>query len=81
MKYRKRIVEIDAIQFTGENSRDIAIFAESKISSFFGSDNLTIHAISGVMLIFKNNWLIKRANGILEFCDDDEFNKIYERVD
>ena len=81
MKYRKRIVEIDAIQFTGENSRDIAIFAESRISSFFGSDNLTIHAISGVMLIFKNDWLIKKTNGVLDFCDADNFNKIYERVD
>lgn len=81
MKYRKKPEEIEAIQFTGENSRDIAIFTESRISSFFGSDNLTIHAISGVMLIYKNNWLIKRVNGILEFCDDDEFNEIYERVD
>ena len=81
MKFRKRIVEIDAIQFTGENSRDIALFAEKKVSSFFGSDKLTIQTIGRHMDIFKNDWLIKRANGTLVFCNDNTFNKIYERVD
>lgn len=35
MKYRKKIIEVDAIQFTGENSRDIALFAEKKGIIFF----------------------------------------------
>ena len=34
MKYRRKIVEINAIQFTGENSKDMALFAEKKVSSF-----------------------------------------------
>lgn len=81
MKYRKKPEEIDAIQFTGENSRDIALFAEKKVSSFFGSDTLTVSAIGGHMTLFKNDWLIKRANETLVFCNDNTFNKIYERVD
>lgn len=81
MRYRKKLVEIDAIQFTGKNSKDIALFAEKNVSSFFGSDKLTIQTMGGHMSIFKNDWLIKRPNGTLDFCDVDRFNKIYERVD
>ena len=81
MKYRKKPEEIDVIQFTGENSHEIAIFAEKTVSSFFGSDTLTISTIGGHMTLFKNNWLIKKSNGRLDFCDADKFDRIYERID
>ena len=86
MKYRKKPVIIEAIQF--EDNSDLII----EIHEFMGGDTirvnyedknnpyLKIETLEGIMKASVGDYIIKGVNGEFYPCKPDIFEKTYERV-
>lgn len=86
MKYRKKPVIIEAIQFEDNSDRII------EIHEFMGGDTirvnyedkdnpyLKIETLEGIMKASVGDYIIKGVNGELYPCKPDIFEKTYERV-
>lgn len=79
-KYIKKINEIEAIQWTGENLAEIF----NKIPLIYRKDNI----LKGC-LIFRNNyikeakisdWIIKTSSGNYYILPDDKFKESYQQI-
>ena len=84
MKYKKKPVVIDAIQFTGDNDADIIEFlADDRPNVMWSGDekSILIPTLEGVMKCGLGNWIIRGVNGELYPCSDDIFRKTYDAVD
>lgn len=79
MKYRKKPIVIDAIQWKGNNVTEIATLggAEEYEQDFIG-DDLVIRTLEGNMTASKGDWIIKGVNGELYPCKPDIFEKTYD---
>ncbi len=82
-KYRKKPIDVDAIQWTGENIDEICLF--------LGSNNLTIErsptknhlyfwTSQGMALAKKGDYIIKEIDGEFYPCKKDIFAKTYEKI-
>ena len=86
MKYRKKPVIIEAIQFEDNSDRII------EIHEFMGGDTirvnyedkdnpyLKIETLEGIMKASVGDYIIKGINGEFYPCKPDIFEKTYERV-
>lgn len=86
MKYRKKPVIIEAIQFEDNSDRII------EIHEFMGGDTirvnyedknnpyLKIETFEGIMKASVGDYIIKGVNGEFYPCKPDIFEKTYERV-
>lgn len=86
MKYRKKPVIIEAIQFEDNSDRII------EIHEFMGGDtirvnyedkdnpHLKIETLEGTMKASVGDYIIKGVNGEFYPCKPDIFEKTYERV-
>ena len=86
MKYRKKPVIIEAIQFEDNSDRII------EIPEFMGGDTirvnyedkdnpyLKIETLEGIMKASVGDYIIKGVNGEFYPCKPDIFEKTYERV-
>lgn len=86
MKYRKKPVIIEAIQFEDNSDRII------EIREFMGGDTirvnyedkdnpyLKIETLEGIMKASVGDYIIKGVNGEFYPCKPDIFEKTYERV-
>lgn len=86
MKYRKKPVVIEAIQFEDNSDRII------EIHEFMGGDTirvnyedkdnpyLKIETLEGTMKASVGDYIIKGVNGEFYPCKPDIFEKTYERV-
>lgn len=86
MKYRKKPVIIEAIQFEDNSDRII------EIHEFMGGDTirvnyedkdnpyLKIETLEGIMKASVGDYIIKGVNGEFYPCKPDMFEKTYERV-
>ena len=78
MKFRKKPVVIEAVQFTGN-------FAQ--IKEFVGGDadyrngELVIATLEGAMRASLNDWIIKGVKGEFYPCKPDIFAATYEAVE
>ena len=85
-KYRKKPVIIEAIQYTGKNSAEIADFMKvmirTKTSPEEGnpSGKITIETLEGDMTASKGDFIIKGVQGEFYPCKPDIFEKTYEEV-
>jgi len=81
MKYRLRPVVVDAIQWTGDNSLDIADFLGIDIDEVEFTDDDMVAV--GFDVCDVNEWIIRHEHetGKLTVCDDITFNKTYEPVE
>lgn len=66
MKFRKKPVVIEAVQFTGENVAECKGFAGSKME--------------GEMRCRQGDWIIKGVKGEFYPCKNDIFEATYEAV-
>lgn len=81
MKFRKKPVVIDAIQFTGKNLAEILGFTRAgEISEDFLSDEIEIPTLEGVMKARPGDWIIRGIKGELYPCKPDIFAATYEAV-
>jgi len=81
MKFKKKPVVIDAIQWKGNNLSEIAALGGAREygQDFLGED-LIIHTLEGNMTASKGDWIIKGVKGELYPCKPDIFEETYERA-
>lgn len=86
MKYRKKPVVIEAIQWTGENVDEVNTFVENEC--FFSTESgesymdvaLTIFTLEGFMKASVGDYIIKGVQGEFYPCKPDIFEATYEAV-
>ena len=79
MKFRKKPVIIDAIQWTGDNNKEVALF----LGETWENDNpdiLTIRTLEGDHLALRGDWIIRGIKGEFYPCKPDIFEQTYEEV-
>lgn len=94
MKYRKKPVVIEAIQWTGLNLEEIKAFVGESLEYEYdiidtawkagiGAPcvNMKIKTLEGDMYADKGDYVIKGVNGEFYPCKPDIFEKTYERAD
>lgn len=80
MKYRKKPVVIEAIQWKGNNKQEIIDFVKSDCAFSF-SNELKINTLEGVMTALVNDYIICGVNGEFYPCKPDIFEQTYELVE
>jgi hypothetical protein len=93
MKYRKKPVIIEAIQYAGNGNNYpingkrgttdwlMEAFFKGILTPTNGSDPLYINTLEGKMLVSPDDWIIKGVKGELYPCKPDIFEATYEKVD
>ena len=81
MKFRKKPVEIEAMEFTNETKDQVYNFVTcNKSASFDGGTShptLKIQTLEGVMTARVGDWIIKGVNGEFYPCKPDIFEQTY----
>lgn len=85
MKYRKKPVVIEAIQWNSQEDIEAIkeMLGDKLISeeSNVGTVGNWVKTLEGDMMISRNDWIIKGINGEFYPCKPDIFEKTYEKVD
>jgi len=86
-RFRKKTVEIQAVQWTGDNIVEIQEFMINSdrgphyLSGFKNADEIIgIDTLEGQMIANKNDWIIKGIAGEFYPCKPDIFEKTYESI-
>jgi hypothetical protein len=78
MKYAKKPVVIEAMQWTGDNSLDMSEFVRDTERKYeFKGDALFIHTLEGSMRASKGDYIIKGVEGEFYPCKPEIFEKTY----
>lgn len=77
MKYKKKPVIVEAIQWTGDNTKEILDFCPIAIER---KTYLCIPTLEGNHLADKGDFIIKGVKGEFYPCKPDIFEKTYEEV-
>ena len=84
MKYRKRPVEVEAIQFVGWNWREVYQFMSDEplmfTQDFRKEQYILIDTLEGVMKARVHDYIIKGVHGEFYPCKQDIFHETYEEV-
>lgn len=81
MKYRKKPVVIDAIQWTGDNYAEIFEFTQGKAyPSEPHSDTLIVSTLDGEVKAENGCYIIRGIANDYYPCQETIFNKTYEPV-
>lgn len=83
MKFRKKPVVVEAIQFTGHNKFEIADWALQEngatgITFPKGTNNIEIFTLEGTMTASPGDFIIKGVKGEFYPCKPDIFELTYE---
>lgn len=83
MKFRKKPVEIEAVQWNGNNFEEVCELqgvgdGNRSLSYGTGDDFLEISTLEGVMKANIGDWVIKGVSGELYPCKPDIFEKTYD---
>lgn len=92
MKYRKKPVVIEAVQWTGSNLEEVKLFvgndlqydimdAAWQVGKGIPYVNMKIHTLEGDHECTKGDFIIKGVNGEFYPCKPDIFDKTYEAVE
>lgn len=92
MKYRKKPVVIEAVQWNGTNLEEVKQFvgdsleydiydAAWQVGKGIPFVNMRIKTLEGVMDVSKGDFVIKGVNGEFYPCKPDIFEKTYEAAD
>lgn len=85
MKFRKKPVVIEAVQFVddSETLAKISEFVNHTVRIDYGSTptEIKILTLEGVMIANLGDWIIKGVNGEFYPCKPDIFEKTYEKVE
>lgn len=89
-KYKKKPVEIEAIQWTGENQKElfeflgykgnVAIAVSTPVFFYNPSNGLWIHTLEGQHRASKKDYIIKGVKGEFYPCKPDIFELTYDEV-
>jgi len=79
MKFRKKPVVIEAVQWTGDNTEEIKLFInDGRPWIIKNPDILTIHTLEGNHRANKGDWIIKGVKGEFYPCKPDIFEQTYK---
>ncbi len=84
MKYRKKPVEIEALQWTGQNHKEVSNFCRN--SYFFhieidkSSTTIYIETSKGTIIAKEGDYIIKDGKGEYYPCKEDVFNLTYDKI-
>lgn len=82
MKYRKKPIIINAIQWTGDNQDEITVFTgTNELAVGFIDNEIEIETLEGVMRASENDYIIKGIKGEFYPCKPDIFKMTYEQVE
>lgn len=86
MKYRKKPVVIEAIQWNGRNAREISTLVapgdpNRTMERAIDSLALLIHTLEGTMQADVGDWIIRGVKGEVYPCKPDIFAATYEPAD
>lgn len=82
MKYRKKPVEIEAIQFVGTDENKIELHHFMGFNFYIDeNEDLVIRTLEGNMKANVGDYIIKGVNGEFYPCKPDIFEKTYEKVE
>lgn len=84
MKYRKKPVVIEAMQFTDESKNQVHSWITCSTAPGFdddGNPELRIQTLEGVMTASIGDYIIKGVQGEFYPCKPDIFEATYERVE
>ena len=80
--YRKKPIKVEAVQYVGENLKEIKKFCKDLIIDGWG--NVYVKTLEGRMALSLNDWLIKEpfptSDRKFYPCKPDNFEKTYEKV-
>lgn len=86
-KFRKKPVEVEAIQFTGHNGKEILEWMKPASDVFLtphpkdiSKHVIIIETLEGAMRAFPGDWVIKGVNGEFYPCKPFIFEKTYDAV-
>jgi len=79
MKFRKKPVVIEAVQWDGKNVSEMLDFMPGPYFKSYGK--LQITTLEGTMTASVGDWIIKGINDEFYPCKPDIFEKTYEKVD
>ena len=81
-KFVKKPVEIEAVQWTGDNLLEVLNFCSSCFSyERNGQQVLTISTLEGNMNASHGDFIIKGVKGEFYACKPDVFEMTYDKVD
>lgn len=80
MKYRKKPVVVEAVQWTGNNYIEIDNFITVKHETNPSLRVVKIPTLEGVMEATPNDYIIKGVQGEFYPCKPDIFEATYEKV-
>ena len=83
MKFRKKPIVIEAVQWTGANTVEIARFlgrSLDDVSSPPFKSTLIVKTLEGDMRANLLDWIIQGVNGEFYPCKPDIFEKTYEPI-
>lgn len=88
MKYHLRPVEIEAIQWTGDNRGEIEKFCGWENTMFYHyldkniiQIHLQINTLKGWTRANHGDYIVKGIHGEFYPCEEDIFNETYEKVE
>jgi hypothetical protein len=84
MKFRKKPVVIEAIQFTHDSAQEVAEFMGMPLWQKIPQGMISIdfvRSLGGVMKAVPGDWIIKGVEGEFYPCKPDIFEATYEAVE
>ena len=85
MTYRKKPVEVEAVQYLGDNTVEVADFMAGRSPRFKsdGNGNLWMEIDTpegGAIQANRGDWIVKNVMGEFYPCNSDLFEATYEEV-
>ena len=80
MKYRKKPVVIEAIQFTGKNFGEIYGFTDGLAEKYFDEYACVIPTLEGNHIASEGDYIIRGVKGEYYPCKPDIFAETYEKI-
>ena len=79
-KYVKKPIPITAIQWTGENAKELAEFTNGRCQFRVGRPSIKIPTLEGDMKANAGDYIVRGVEGEFYPCRQDIFLKTYERI-
>ena len=79
LRFTKKPVTIEAIQWTGKNLREVIAFTDGQADE--ARDGLKIYTLEGKMLANVGDWIIRGVKGEYYPCKPDIFEATYSPAD
>lgn len=84
MKARKKPVEVEVKQYTGDNKQELYDWSNGVVHLAYESMDtyiLVVNTLEGTMVVPKDAYIIKGVEDEFYACDYDIFHKTYEVIE